>query len=181
MRTSAEWPLVLRLGSFMGRTELFARILEYANRNGLVVGKQLGFGVHGIVFDAESQSKTGLSAIKAHEREAEYARERDIYLRLRENAVTEIRGCNVPTLLRFDDQALILEMTVVCRPFVLDFAGAYLDRPFDFSEEVMADWWEAKREQFGAHWPEAQSILRALECYGIFMEDVHPNNIAFVD
>ncbi len=166
---------------FMGKTELLERIQEYANRHGLVVGKQLGFGVHGIVFDAANQSKTGLSAIKAHEREADYVRERDVYLRLKENDVTEIRGCNVPRLLHSDDNAWIIEMTVVSRPFVLDFAGAYLDRPLDFSEEVMADWQDSKREQFGVHWPEAQAILRVLETYGIFMEDVHPNNIAFVD
>jgi hypothetical protein len=165
----------------MARTELLERIQEYANRNGLVVGRQLGFGVHGIVFDAENQFKKGLSAIKAHERETHYARERDVYLRLKENAVTAIRGCNVPSLLRFDDTLWVLEMTVVSRPFVLDFAGAYLDRPFDFSEEVMADWRADKQEQFGVHWPEAQAILRVLETYGIFMEDVHPNNIALAD
>ena len=128
------------LVAFMGKTELLERIQEYANRHGLVIGKQLGFGVHGIVFDAANQSKIGLSAIKAPIREAEYLRERDVYLRLQENAVTEIRGCNVPRLLKFDDNSWILEMTVVGRPFVLDFAGAHLDRPLDFSEEVMADW-----------------------------------------
>ena len=72
-------------------------------------------------------------------------------------------------------------MTVVSRPFVLDFAGARLDQPFDFSEEVMADWQEAKQEQFEMHWSEAQAILRELETYGIFVEDVNPNNISLVE
>jgi hypothetical protein len=169
------------LAMLMGRTDLVGRLEDYANRNGLVVGKQLGFGVHGIVFEAQYQAERGLSAIKAIEQGAHYLRERDVYLRLTENAITRIRGCNVPKLLQYDDDLWIIEMTVVTRPFVLDFAGAYLDRPLDFSEEVMADWQEAKREQFGAHWPEAQAILRILETYGIFMEDVHPNNIALLD
>jgi hypothetical protein len=30
-------------------------------------------------------------------------------------------------------------MTIVTRPDVLDFAGAYLDMPPEFSEEVMTD------------------------------------------
>jgi hypothetical protein len=165
----------------MGRAELFDRIQAYANRNGLVVGKQLGFGVHGIVFDAQNQSKMGLSAIKAHEREADYIRERDVYLRLQENAVTEIRGCNVPRLLNFDDSSLILEITVVSRPFVLDFGGAFLDQAPGFPDEVLAEWHAEKMEQFGKRWPEAQAILRFLEDLGIYVVDVNPNNISWLD
>ncbi len=53
------------------------------------------------------------------------------------------------------------------RPFVLDFAGAYLDRPPEFSEEVMADWRAEKQEQFGPRWPEVESILRYLQILGV--------------
>ncbi|HYV34934.1 MAG TPA: hypothetical protein VE988_04465 [Gemmataceae bacterium] len=65
------------------------------------------------------------------------------------------------------------------RPFVLDFGGAYLDKPPDFSDEVMADWAVEKQEQFGSRWPEAHAILRHLESYGVLMVDVNPGNIAF--
>jgi hypothetical protein len=120
-------------------------------------------------------------AIKVHRRQQEYARERDVYLRLQAHGVRRIRGCRVPQMLHFDDQRWIIAMTVVKRPFVLDFAGAYLDRAPDFSDEVMADWHAEKREQFGKRWGEAQAILRALETYGVFMIDVNPGNIAFAD
>jgi len=36
------------------RDELVSRALEYTGRNGQVLGEELGIGVHGIVFVAES-------------------------------------------------------------------------------------------------------------------------------
>ncbi|HEV3121845.1 MAG TPA: hypothetical protein VGY53_08090 [Isosphaeraceae bacterium] len=101
-----------------------------------------------------------------------------VYLRLQEHDITLIRGANVPELIAFDDDLWILEMSIVTRPFVLDFAGAALDEPPDFSEEVLADWRAEKQEQFGSHWPEVQAILRALERYGVFMMDLNPGNIS---
>lgn len=121
------------------------------------------------------------SAIKTHDRSTDYTRERDVYLRLGECDVRDIRGCAVPKLLDFDDQLLIIQMTIVTRPFVLDFAGAFLDKAPDFSDEVMAEWRAEKREQFGARWGEVQAILRELESYGVFMIDVNPGNISFGD
>ena len=70
-------------------------------------------------------------------------------------------------------------MEVVKRPFVLDFAGAYLDSAPDYSAEVLADWRIDKQEQFGRWWPEVELILASLERYGVFMVDVSPNSIAF--
>jgi hypothetical protein len=69
-------------------------------------------------------------------------------------------------------------MTTVARPFVLDLAGGYLDKPPDFSEEVLADWRAEKEEHFGDQWPEVQAILHWLEGIGIFLLDVNPGNIA---
>jgi hypothetical protein len=69
---------------------------------------------------------------------------------------------------------MIIEMTIVQRPFVLDFGGAYLDQAPEFSEEVIADWQAQKIEQFGERWPEVQAILAVLGSYGIFVQDVHP-------
>src|SRR5213592_847154 len=111
----------------MSKTDLARRAEAYAIRNGLELGLELGSGVHGIVFSAENQSEGGRSALKVHGQETCYRRERDVYLRLTENAVTTILGCNVPELLRYDDTSWVIEMTVVARPFVLDFAGAFLD------------------------------------------------------
>ena len=162
--------------------EPISRIHEYAKLHALTLFDEFGHGVHGSVFAAESQHEKSAGllqwAVKVHKNVADYRRERDIYLRLQENEVMLIRGCNVPQLLRFDDEFLIIEMTAVQRPFLLDFAGAFLDKAPDFSEEVMADWLVEKRELFGKCWPEVAAILRALEVMGIYYIDVAPRNIS---
>lgn len=161
--------------------ETIARAEEYCRRKGMVLAKQLGFGVHGSVFSAENQSNGENTAVKALERERFYLRERNIYFRLMDHEVRDIRGAAVPELLGYDDELWVIEMTIVSRPFVLDFAGAYLDDPPDYSDEVMADWRADKEEQFGSRWPEVQAILRALERYGVFMADVNPGNVSFLE
>jgi len=167
------------------RDELLRRAREYLQRYGLALGDELGAGVHGIVFATESQPEKGISAvrsaIKVHHREPHYLRERDVYLRLKARAVTTIRGCHVPQFLHHDDELWVIDMTVVKRPFVLDFAGATIDKPPDYSEEVLAEWAEEKQEQFGPRWPDVQAILRSLQGHGIYLMDVNPGNIAFAD
>ena len=161
------------------RPELLHRAQKYCEGNGLILGASLGAGVHGSVFAVENQIEKGRSAIKVHERERAYCRERDVYLRLIECDIADIRGCAVPEMLRYDDGLWVIEMTIVTRPFVLDFAGAYLDQVPDFSDEVLADWRAEKQEQFGPGWVEVQAILRFLEGYGVFMVDVNPGNVSF--
>jgi hypothetical protein len=160
---------------------LVDRAQEYTRRQGLTLGDRLGSGVHGTVFVAESLPEKGHGsaqcAIKVHQRQADYCRERDVYLRLKENGIFTIRGCHVPELLRYDDELWIIDMTVVSKPFVLDFAGAFLDKSPDFSDEVLSDWLAEKQEQFGPDWPEVQRILAVLQDYGIFLVDVSPSNI----
>ncbi len=165
----------------MERNDPLHRVSEYASRKKLVLGDQLGAGVQGIVFSAKSQTEEGRSAIKVHKQEPDYRRERDAYLRLREQGITSIRACKVPELIAYDDELWVIEMTVVTRPFVLDFAGAYLDFAPDFSDEVMADWLAEKQEQFGARWSEVQAIMRELQQFGVFVVDVNPGNISFGD
>src|SRR5438093_9120685 len=101
--------------------ELVARARAYAARNQLELGEQLGRGVHGIVFVAQSQANRGRSAVKVHEREEACCRERGVYLRLQGQNVKKVGGCRVPQLLGFDDELWVINMTVVKRPFVLDF------------------------------------------------------------
>lgn len=165
----------------MSRSELVLRAQQYAQRYGLTVGEQLGLGIHGIVLVVESQQDPGRSAIKVHERQTSYCRERDVYLRLRAHEVTRIFGSHVPQLLRYDDELWVIEMAIVRRPFVLDFAGAYLDAPPDYPEEALAEWIAEKQEQFGDRWSDVESILWALEKYGVYLVDVSPGNVAFGD
>jgi hypothetical protein len=153
----------------------------YAALHGLRLGERLGFGIHGTIFVAENNSKAGKTAVKAHYSVEPYLRERDVYRRLRDAGVSEITGFNVPQLIRFDDKLRIVEMTVVARPFLLDFAGAYLDAPPEFSEEIWNEWKSEKREQFEDRWPIVQAALNALEELNIHMVDVSPTNISFLE
>jgi hypothetical protein len=153
----------------------------YAAQHQLRLAERLGFGIHGIIFVAENNSQGGKTAIKAHRSREPYQRERDVYKRLNSVGVSEILGFNVPQMIRSDDELRVIEMTVVARPFVLDFAGACLDVPPEFPEEVWAEWEAEKKEQFEARWPKVQAVLAALEELDIHMVDVSPSNIAFRD
>src|SRR5258708_5250046 len=141
----------------------------YAAQHQLCLAERLGFGIHGIVFVAENKTKAGKTAIKVHRAAEPFRRERAVYERLQEAGVSEILGFNVPQLIRVNDGLLVVEMTVVARPFVLDFAGAYLDTPPDFPEETWAEWETEKREQFDARWPPVQAVLGELETLDIHM------------
>jgi len=79
------------------------------------------------------------SAVKVLKFQPLYERERNAYFRLRERGVVEVLGCNVPQLIEHDDDLWIVEMSVVTRPFVLDFAGAYLDFPPDYPRELVEE------------------------------------------
>lgn len=121
-------------------------------------------------------------AVKLFQRKEPYYKERNAYLRLKERGVDNVNGFHVPKLLDFDDEILGIEMTIVSKPYLLDFAGAFLDSAPKFPEDVLEDWEEQKREQFGSRWPVVESVLQALRTqHGVFFTDVSPDNIAFLD
>ena len=70
-------------------------------------------------------------------------------------------------------------MTIVARPFLLDFADAFLDRSPDFSEDVLTQWEQDKQEIFGRKWLAVTEVLAVLQAYGIHLLDLNPANIAF--
>ena len=102
-----------------------------------------------------------------------------MYQRLQEAGVSEVRGFHVPQLLRADDDLRVIEMTIVTRPFLLDFAGAALDVRPEFSEEIWAEWETQKKEQFGDRWETVRAVLDTLEGLGVYLLDVSPSNIRF--
>jgi hypothetical protein len=161
--------------------DLTQNALAYASRNQLVLAERLGFGIHGIILVAEHNSKVGRTAVKVHRQADPYHRERRAYERLQRAGINEILGFHAPQLLHWDDELRVIEMSIVTRPFVLDFAGAYLDARPDFPEEKWVEWETEKRHQFEARWPRVRAVLDALETHGIHMVDVSPSNIAFLD
>ena len=155
---------------------------EYASRNCLEVRETLGAGIHGLVQVVQGGAALGGTALKVFHGEEFFQRELAVYERLKAARVREILGFAVPQLIRADHELLAVEMTVVERPFVLDFAGAYLDNAEPWFDDEVWETWEAdKREKFGPRWPEVQAVLAALEGYGIHMLDVNPGNVAFRD
>jgi hypothetical protein len=100
----------------------------FATRHHLQLAERLGFGIHGIIFAAIGNPEIGVTAIKAHRSWEPYARELAVYERLKEAGIRKILGFNVPQLLRHENELRVFEMSIVTRPFLLDFAGAYLDK-----------------------------------------------------
>jgi len=151
----------------------------YASRFQIEIGETLGSGKDGIVLVAKGKAQPAKVAIKVLRWKEAYEREKKVYERIREAAVITVLGFNVPQMVGCDDDLRVLEMTIVERPFVLDFAGAYLDVRPEFPADVWADWEADLREKFDARWPRVQDVLGAFEEIGIYLLDVSPGNIGF--
>jgi len=92
-------------------------------------------------------------------------------------------GHNVPELILEDGELKAIEISIVQRPFVLDFAGAKLPHEVpDFDEEIMAEHHEHLRELFGERWTDALHVAEMFRlATGYTLLDIHPGNIAFAD
>jgi hypothetical protein len=147
---------------------------EYAQRRRMSLSSQLGRGVNGSVWYTSLHS-----VVKAFEKSDAYERERDAYLRLADLAITHINEFAVPQLEWFDDELGVIEMQAVQPPFVLDFAGAYLDSPPEFPQEVMQQHEVRNANLFGKFWPRVRLLLAKLRSMGIYYIDVNRGNIRF--
>ena len=155
------------------------RIADYQQRRGLNVVAPLGVGTQGSVLLFDNPSQSSAIAVKFHERKVVYQRELSVYQRLLDLEIDYVCGHRVPILIGYVDDLLAIEMTTVSPPFVLDFGGAYLDRPPDYSDEVWADWREMKSDAFEENWPAVEEILGEFQSFGIFIADVNTSNIRF--
>lgn len=155
--------------------DLQQRAAKYATTRRMQLEHQLGFGKDGIVL-----STSAATAVKLFGQREIFEREWACYLRLMEAGTHEVLGHQVPQLRGVDEDVLVIEMTIVRPPFVLDFASAYLDVPPDFPPEVIDEWQQTKQEEFGANWGQVVMLLEMLqEQFGIYLLDVHPGNITF--
>jgi hypothetical protein len=118
-------------------------------------------------------------AVKSFHRLSSFARERDVYLRLRNLQIQKVRRFHVPQLVAWDDDLLTIEITMVTPPFVLDFADARLDDEPEFSDEVWADWNRKLDEDFEQGADEVRRMLAVLRSHGVILLDVHPGNVCF--
>ena len=108
-----------------------------------------------------------------------YKREQSVYRRLEQRNIFSVRNFTIPRVSNFDDDLLIIEMSIVHTPCVLDFGGAYVDEYPEYAERD-EDWMNEKKNLFGDNWDEAMSIIRELEFKAsICLGDIHTGNIKF--
>lgn len=157
--------------------EAIARVERYARLRGRALEEQLGAGWDGIVYSTRKPS-----VIKALRHQRLYENELAVYRRLKFLGIRQVAGFTVPALMGHHPGLWVLEMTLVSPPFVLDFAGATLDRPSaDFPRHVLRDWEAEKRQIFGRRWPLVRKVISEFRRMGIYLADVHRRNIDFGD
>lgn len=148
----------------------------YALLRGLQLTGQLGAGLNGRVWKVRDNRKRAW-ALKIQDEQG-FRLEHACYERLAQRAVTEVAGFNVPVLIHAEERWQAIEMSIVDRPFLLDFAQAYLDAPPEFPEEVWQQCLETWEERYEEDWPQVALALRELRLLGIYYLDVHRGNIA---
>ena len=131
-----------------------------------------GYGVDAFIWQARTDR-----ILKVFRGTRGYERERDVYLRLRHRSLYRLQGFFIPVLLEFDDATLVLEMTYVRPPYILDFAACTLDAPPAGFDPDDAEWTGEQARKFGRNWPDVRRLLDALRQYGIYYTDVHTQNI----
>ncbi|MSR57941.1 MAG: hypothetical protein EXS05_09730 [Planctomycetaceae bacterium] len=142
--------------------EIAAHLQAYLDAHAIETAGLLGWGMDGFVWRTNR-----ISALKVHRFRSGYRQERDVYLRLRRHTLQRLAGFAIPTLFDYDDSCLALELSIVERPFVLDFAQAGLDvPPAEFDDPA---WLKEKARIYGKDWPDVQRLLNALRQYGIFV------------
>lgn len=109
--------------------------------------------------------------MKGHSRFDSDVREKHVYSRLLDRKVFSLGPLQVPRLQDYSDDLLILEISIVEPPYLLDFGGAYLGQPPDHA--VFDEEWETeKQEQFGEDFLRMKSVLREFYAkMGVFIED----------
>lgn len=150
------------------------------NGIGLLEEAKLGHGTDGSVWVTSRGT-----AVKASGREWTHFAEVASYVRLAERGYgfRKLAGFAIPRLLAHDDALLVIEMSIVQPPYLLDFGKTYLDFPPSYFDdpEMVQQFREEYRELFEDRWPEIEGLLGLLESMGIYYVDPKPANIRFAD
>lgn len=161
----------------MSESELTQKAKLYALGHSIRLQERLGDGSDGIVW--KSDRKT---AVKVFQYQKNYRMEISCYQRLSLYKISRIEQFAVPRLVWFDDDLLIIEMTIVTAPCLIDFGKAYLDEAPDHSLETLAERQEHWREIWEDRYDEVDTLVGILRYkYGIFYQDPSPGNIKFED
>jgi len=156
------------------------RVREYEARHGCRLLEYLGAGPGQDGFVLRSDR---LTAVKFFDRLDRLEREHEIYRILHGRGIHQIAGHAVPELMDVDEELRGIEMSIVDRPFLLDFAGAKRPEEVpDFEPHVIEEHENHLRELFGDRWTDALAVAEAFRrATGFVLLDIHPGNIAFAD
>jgi hypothetical protein len=126
---------------------------------------------------------SAMTAVKFFDREDRFNREAQVYSVLWDKNIRIVSGHNIPRLINIFSNLMVLEMTIVQQPFILDFAGAKLPHEVpDFTEEIVEEHHGHLRELFGDRWSDALHVAEMFRlATGFTLLDIHPGNIAFAD
>jgi len=104
--------------------------------------------------------------------------ERDAYLLLREQSITQLGIFDVPELRDFDDDLRIVEIGIVSPPYLLDFGKAYVSRKPPYTVTQISENLELCRELFEpSDWSHVEEAITELSMIGIAYLDIKPSNI----
>jgi hypothetical protein len=134
--------------------------------------QRLGWGITGDVY----LSPDLRTAVKVHRREESYARELEVYRRLRKLNIIELHGLSVPKLRGWSDKLKVIQMDAVSPPFLLDFAGVLFSSP-DYSADAMQHWYESINERYGPNAHIAYAVYHELLKHGLYYMDFRPSNM----
>lgn len=158
--------------------ELFARASDYCKltQSSIVANPALGHGTDGSVWRT-----TKATAVKAFIYEKNYRDELECYRRLKKNNISDIIGLAVPEFEDSHDHLMIIEMSIVQKPYLLDFGKVYIDRspPYYNDKQLIANWHAEVRDLFEEQAPKVHSVLYRLRKLGIYYVDPKPANIRF--
>jgi hypothetical protein len=134
----------------------------------------LGWGLDGVVYAHPSVA----NAVKIHKNPESFEKELAAYQRLYSNRVDKLGDFAVPTLMTYSRKLGVLEISIVKKPFLLDFAAATVDKPNDFTPDAMSDWWDRVRDDFGDDFETARDVFWSLKrLHGIYYWDLKPRNL----
>ena len=141
------------------------------------IDNELGSGTDGTVY-----SVSGPSVVKVHKDLHRFNNELNAYLRLRKHNVNSVGMFHIPELRSHDTRHLIIEISVVKPPYLIDFGKSHLDEVPDYDDEAWTMWWERVEQVFGDNTAVASQIFyQMVRKYGIYHLDLNPYNLNFGD
>lgn len=137
--------------------------------------KAVASGKPGVGLEAVVWPTADDNILKVHRLPDTFGNELQVYQRLETTNTRRLKGFSIPQLLHYDAELLVVELSFVFPPYILDFGAARVSpRPPDFDlDRIEAEF----ARQHGRDWPDIRRLLEALMQLGIYYSDAHDQNI----